>query len=379
MHEEASRRLRVCTILHESALLGAGLVVARVMPALRALGCDVTVLLPQEGPIRSELIDCEVSVLEPARPLGVSLHGWREPPGLLPRLRQTRGYLAGLRAALHACAPDVVHVNSLHALIEGVLARRCGFPVVLHAHEISSPGPKRAGAIRVAAAVADQVVAVSNSVAALYAGAVAPDRLTTVYNGVAPRERIVVADGQLRVGSIGTVCRRKGTDVLVEAARIVRAARPEIEFEHLGPSGLPNEREFEARLRALRGARDDVAFLGAGSSAAALERWSIFALPSREEGFPLASLEAMAGGLPVVASDIAALREQIGNGETGVLIPVGDADALARAILGLAEDPARRMTLGDAARSHVRAMFTYERQAAGLNAAYLAALARRAA
>jgi glycosyltransferase involved in cell wall biosynthesis len=85
----------------------------------------------------------------------------------------------------------------------------------------------------------------------------------------------------------------------------------------------------------------------------------------------------MAAGVPVVASDIGGVDEQIRDGETGVLVPAGDAGALARAIIALADDPSRRRLLGDAGRRHVRTTFTYERQARGLREAYLAALGLR--
>jgi len=368
--------MRVCVIMHESDALGAGLAIARAIPALRRIGCEVSVLLPGEGPIIDQLGGCDVTVLEPARPIGVSMRGWREPPGIAARLRQSGAYFASVRRGLRAYRPDVVHINSLHAIPEGVVARCCGFPVVLHAHEIPRPGRKRSATIRAAGAIADVVVAVSHAVASLYADAVAPAKLMTVYNGVAAREHAATATGELCVGTVGSVCRRKGTDVLVAAAQIVRADHRDILFEHVGPAGLPGERDFEADLSRLRGAGRDVTFLGPRPVDSALRRWSIFVLPSREEGFPLASLEAMAAGLPVVASDIGGIDEQIGDGETGLLVPVGDADALARAVLALADDPARRRALGEAGRRHVSTTFTYDRQAAGLRKAYLAALAQ---
>jgi glycosyltransferase involved in cell wall biosynthesis len=79
----------------------------------------------------------------------------------------------------------------------------------------------------------------------------------------------------------------------------------------------------------------------------------------------------------VIASAVGGLPEQIRDGETGVLVRPADPDALARAIIALADDPARRTALGAAARAFVRANFTHEMQARGLRDAYLAAVARR--
>jgi glycosyltransferase involved in cell wall biosynthesis len=76
----------------------------------------------------------------------------------------------------------------------------------------------------------------------------------------------------------------------------------------------------------------------------------IFVLASRREGFPLTPMEASAMGVPVVATDIRGCRQIVEDGTTGLLVPVGDPDALAAAIERLATDPAGRRRLGAAAR-----------------------------
>jgi mannosyltransferase len=110
--------------------------------------------------------------------------------------------------------------------------------------------------------------------------------------------------------------------------------------------------------------------------AAELAGWDVFVLPSREDPFPLAVLEAMAAGLPVVATRSGGIVEQV-TPETGVLVEAGDASALAAAVSELLDDPAARGSMGRAARERVTAEFGLDRQADALAAAY-AEVVRRA-
>jgi glycosyltransferase involved in cell wall biosynthesis len=356
-------------------MLGAGLAIARVLPALRELGWRPSVILPEDGPLIEALADVEILVADPARPIGVSVRGWRRPPGARRRLSQTRRYFANLRRGLVRQQPDVVHVNSLHALPEGFTARQLSLPIVLHAHEIPPPSVKRDLAIRGASALADVVVPVSDTVKAMYRPAMRSSRLMTVYNGVELRPLLDTHRVPV-VGTVGSICERKGTDVLLQAVGLVSAVRDDIAFEHVGPAVASNDPAFARRLERLAVDAGQLTFLGYGDVDRALPRWGIFVLPSRQEAFPLATLEAMAAGLPVIASDVGGVSEQILDRQSGVLVPPGDPKALARAILDLAADPSLRRRLGESARKRVAELFGYERQASGLDAAYMAALRR---
>src|SRR5439155_15177290 len=89
--------------------------------------------------------------------------------------------------------------------------------------------------------------------------------------------------------------------------------------------------------------------LGRTPPAAVLERWDVFVLPSRTDAFPLASLEAMAAGVPIVASSVDGIPEQITHLEHGVLVPPEDVEALAEWIVRLYDDGALRVQLAAAA------------------------------
>jgi len=99
----------------------------------------------------------------------------------------------------------------------------------------------------------------------------------------------------------------------------------------------------------LLGRRDDVPAL--------LSAADVFVLPSYREGMPRSIIEAMASGLPVVATDIRGCREEVADGETGFLVPVRDARALAAALNRLVDDPDLRDSMGRAGTRRAQALF----------------------
>jgi glycosyltransferase involved in cell wall biosynthesis len=108
-----------------------------------------------------------------------------------------------------------------------------------------------------------------------------------------------------------------------------------------------------------------------------LPEWNVFVCSSRSEAFPLATLEAMAMGIPVVATTVGGLPEQIEHLESGVLVRPDDPEAIATWLARLYDDADLRRRLGQAGAERVRTEFTLERQAVGLHRAYLTALNRR--
>jgi len=120
-----------------------------------------------------------------------------------------------------------------------------------------------------------------------------------------------------------------------------------------GPERSPAER----RLRDL-GLEDRVAFLGKQDRFEELLAASdVFLLPSEQESFGLAALEALSCGIPVVASDIGGIPELVTAGETGFLAPVGDTRAMAGHVLTLVQDPARWTAFSRRAREQVLERF----------------------
>jgi glycosyltransferase involved in cell wall biosynthesis len=111
--------------------------------------------------------------------------------------------------------------------------------------------------------------------------------------------------------------------------------------------------------------------------AACLDAADIFALPSRTEAFPNALLEAMAAGLPVVATEVGGIPEIVDEGRTGLMVAPGDPQALADRLCGLMADGESAARMGAAARLAVGARFSFERMIADFDHVYTTQLAHR--
>jgi glycosyltransferase involved in cell wall biosynthesis len=270
----------------------------------------------------------------------------------------------------------VVHVNTLRALPEARVARSLGLPVVLQVHELPDPGAKRALTLRWAARIADVLVGVSTPVTELLQRSARSKPVLTIHNGVPENAGFERAPEAGVIGTVGTVCRVKGTDVFLEAAARALERCPELRFEHIGQAGLDHDAEFARHVAKLTESPElegRVELLGRRPAEEGIRRWELFVLPSRQDAFPLASLEAMAAGVPVVASRVGGLPEQIVHFESGVLVDPEDPGELADWIVHLHRDPELRDRLGAAAAERARTSFGLARQADGLHKAYLAA------
>ncbi len=105
----------------------------------------------------------------------------------------------------------------------------------------------------------------------------------------------------------------------------------------------------------------------------------IFVLPSRSEAFPNAVMEAMASGLPIVATAVGGVPELIADGETGRLVPAGSTTALAQALIDMLDQPAQAAELGRAARRRIEQKFSFDRMVDQFARLYLSQLEARAA
>lgn len=179
--------------------------------------------------------------------------------------------------------------------------------------------------------------------------------------------------GKWAVGCFGRVRHQKGTDLFVEAMIALLPRFPD--WTAVIAGRVTSEHHlFAEKLRrrvAQAGLSERIIFLGEVPS---LDVWyrrvSLYVAPSRNEGFGLTPLEAMASGTSVVASDAGAYAEMIVPDETGQVVPAGDGAALNRAIERYLADPALAARQGEAARAHVAAHFALAGEAEALDALY---------
>lgn len=176
-------------------------------------------------------------------------------------------------------------------------------------------------------------------------------------------------------GCFGRIRHQKGTDLFVDAMIALLPENPGWEAIVAGRTTSEHagfERELRARIEAA-GLASRIRFVGEHRD---IERWyralDLFVAPQRWEGFGLTPLEAMASGVPVVASDVGAFSELVAEGRTGEIVARDDLAALTAAIAARLGDEALLATEGQAARAHVEAGFRLEGEAAALNAVYAA-------
>jgi len=179
--------------------------------------------------------------------------------------------------------------------------------------------------------------------------------------------------GRYAIGCFGRVREQKGTDLFVEAMCTLLPTHPDYTAVIVG---AVDDRGFakalEERVRAA-GLADRVRFLGE-LPIEDLPRWyqriSIYAFTSRNEGFGLTLIEAMAAGAALVAARAGAAETVVADGETGVLVPTGDAAALTAALEPLMRDPERAGEMGRKARARVMAEFSIDVEAERIAAVY---------
>jgi len=324
--------------------------------------------------------EVDVVSFRPAEIEGATVHyvsgyEWLGKPRYLLRIPRVRRLVRNLR-------PDLLH--ALHLTSYGFLAVLCDVhPTlvsvwgtdVLEAPRLS---PFHNFITRHALRRADHITATGLTLAeatARYAPAGKP--VTVVPYGVDLREfqpRARETRSELVVGAVARLSKEKGLHYLLEAFAAVAGRYPEARLVLAGEG--PERRRLE-RLAARLGLGERVRFLGEVAHEQVpevLQQIDIFAMPSTYEGFGVAALEAEAMEVPVVASRIHGIPDVVLDGETGLLVPPRDRQALAAALDRLASDGGLRRRLGHAGRAFVAEHYSWEENTAQMEALYEEAL-----
>lgn len=284
---------------------------------------------------------------------------------------------------------DHVHCHfANHPALAGWLVHRLtGIPYSFTAHGSDLHVDRTMLATKVAEAAFVVTISADNrAVIEASAGDASSDKVEVIHCGVDP-DAFPMSDrapgGPLRIVAVGTLHEVKGQVHLVEACR--RLAERGVAFTCRFIGDGP-DREALARRIDQYALSDQVTLAGRMTSdavAAELARSDVLAAPSvptsggKREGIPVVLMEAMAAGLPVVASRLSGIPELVTDEVSGLLVPPGDDDALADALERLAGDPALRARLGAAGRETVLRDFDVDRNAAALASRIRATLAAR--
>lgn len=264
----------------------------------------------------------------------------------------TFGRLAGLLTG----TPVVVHVHSHHSRFQ-----RRGFPrYVRAAYRLLAP--RTARAIAISASIRSfaqdemgfterQIVTVNNPAGRDAGRAADPAAVAAV------RREHGIPDGVPVIGSVTRLFEVKGIGFLLDAMPAVLAAVPEARLLLVGDGPLREALEGQARRL---GVAHRVIFAGFRRDVEAhLGAFTITAMPSLEEGMPMAAIESVMAGVPLVASREGGLLEVVTDGRTGLLVPPGDAEALGDALVRVLTEPGLRDRLAAACREE-RARFSLD-------------------
>jgi glycosyltransferase involved in cell wall biosynthesis len=320
----------------------------------------------------------ELSFLPPERRLELSRANY--PKNLTGRATFAR---ANEIEIVHAHAARDYHLAALAVRLPVRLGLRSKLVLTRHVlfplRNINKPLLKSAG----------RVIAVSEAVAESLRqnGVIESAKITVVHNGIdVARFECSVGDAspphsdstRVVIGTVGHLAPIKGHDVFVRAAALITARRNDVQFVVIGEDKSPqmeNRKSLESLVAelglngfvTLPGWRDDIR--------AALSSLTVFVSAARSEPFGLAIVEAMAAGLPIVATASEGALEIIEDGHSGKLVPVNDHEALAQAINALLDDPLERSRLARNAHLAARERFSLERMASDTEQVYREVLA----
>lgn len=365
--------LRIALALESSGPGGAENMVVQLGLALRDLGHAPIVVTMREGWMTERAAAGGLPVwIEPQRP-GLDL-----------------GWVVRFACRLSREKIDVLHSHEFAMNVFGgtaaVLAR---VPTVstIHGKHWIADRKRRALAYRVLARLGVPVVAVSEDLAGYLASGLGMRReeIRLVHNGIPMRSP---ATGDARLSREAQASSIEGADQRValrrslglpESGALILAvgnlypvkdhatllrALPEIPGAQVAIAGRGDEEPNLRRLADELGIESRVHLLGLRNDVdRLLEAADVFVQPSRSEGLPLAVLEAMAAGLPVVATRVGGMGEAIVDGETGILVGPERPGELARALRSLLEDDGLRRRMGIAARERAEAEFSVETMA----------------
>ncbi|MED5331060.1 MAG: glycosyltransferase [Planctomycetota bacterium] len=346
-----------------------------VMPDLQVGGLQ-SMVVQLAGALNPEIFTPVVYTFDGDGPLVAHLKDAEIRHVHVPRLPGVqRGYARELAAHFEQDDLDLVHCHNVTALFHGGRAawRLTSLPTLFTEHDREMPGLWRHRLLhRWLAQRVTHTVAVSRGLMAdlvRYEG-FPPEGITAILNGIPdPRSHVVSRGKECRkkmgwgdvpiVLAVGSLTEVKNHHGLIEAFAQVRRSLPEALLAIAGQGPLEGVLKKKA---ASKGLQESVCFLGERDDVPQLlEAADLFVLPSHREGLPLSLVEAHAMGRPSVATDVGGISEVLIHGETGILVPPGEEEALVHGMESLLRDVSQRRVMGKAARYRYEQKFSHSR------------------
>lgn len=323
-------------------------------------GVETAVFYFRPGALVAELEGLGVTV-RPAPPVR-----FRSPGAPIQLIRLAR--------TIAEWAPDVIQTYGFYSNVPGILAAFLArVPVrVAGRRELARYfGRAQRSTDRWAWRLAQRIVVNSEAVRQqlIHQEGIAPNKVVVIRNGLdigqwpAPHPYPDGPDGAV-VGMVAHFRPQKDHFTFLRAAREILQAMPSVRFCLVGSGDLEGLIRESAARSGIASQVDFLVGLEGEAVRAAVAKFRISVLSSKDnEGLPNAVLEAMAAGLPVVATTVGGTPEIIEDGETGFLVPAGDPALLAARVLGLLKEPSLARAMGERARRKVEREFTVDRMA----------------
>ncbi len=344
---ESTGRMHV--VLHLVTSASASIAQARMVMALAGelregyqLHCC---FVDGRGPLREELESAGVPTYDLG---GENLHGFRTSLSLYRLLRNMR--------------PAILHDHYAGPISRAVAWFSRVPSILLHAH--SQIPQQRWSPWSRSSIFADHVIASSRAVASC----IRAKSIIVAYPGLNLRTKARGIESTNVIGTVGRLSEEKGTKYLIRAMGLLRERIPELRLVVVGAG--PQKAELEALVVALD-LKSRVEFVGWQHDIQSyLDSWDLFILPSLQEGFGVAAVEAMSSGLPVIASRVGGLEEVIIDGKTGWLVEPGNPEALARQIQLVLYNQCERHQVAEAGRQFAMEHFSTETMVRKIRAIY---------
>ena len=331
------------------------------------------VVCPGTGPFREQLH----AIAVPTHAL--SLPPWRKPLAVFQR----RSAIGRLGALVGQLDPALVHVNDIwwvpHTVRAIASGRSHSMPIVAHVRQEIEPekvGRYELDRVEVAIAISRQIEQ------SLITGGVSMSRVRTLYSGIdcssrqstrddqAIRRLIGVPNEAVLLGTVANLFPRKGYEVMLRALPAIVHAVPTVHYVIVGS----DDHGYADRLTRLASEltiADRVHIVGFQDPVQPfLAALDLYLHPALMEGFGIAVVEAMAMGKAVVATTTGGLPEVVAQGETGLLVPPGDAESLAEAAIFLLENKFKREQMGVCGRMRAQERFSLDASVAHMEQLY---------
>jgi glycosyltransferase involved in cell wall biosynthesis len=321
------------------------------------------VVCPGTGPFREQLH----AIAVPTHPL--SFPPWRKPLAVFQR----RWAVVRLGTLVNQLDPALIHVNDIWWVphtVRAVGSRTSNpVPIVTHVRQEIEPAKVR----RYELDRVDAVIAISQQIEqSLIAGGVSMKNVRTVYSGIdlskgqsphddqAIRRTIGLPTGAVVLGTVANLFPRKGYEMMLRALPAIVRTVPMVHYVIVGS----DDHDYADRLKRLAQeleVADRVHMVGFQDPVQPfLASLDLYVHPALMEGFGIAVVEAMAMGKAVVATTTGGLPEVVAQGENGLLVPPGDVESLAAAVVSLLQDPVRREQMGLCGKARAQERFSLD-------------------